>query len=90
MESTTDCDIEIDAMMARGLFIDTSFSELENLNSATPNDDDDDDDDQVRVLAAKLAPQVRELESLLASPSGDFSPTSTDRKSTRLNSSHVD
>ena len=44
MESTTDCDIEIDAMMARGLFIDTSFSELENLNSATPNDDDDDDD----------------------------------------------
>jgi hypothetical protein len=75
MESTTDCDIEIDAMMARGLFIDTSFSELENLNSATPNDDDD--DDQVRVLAAKLAPQVRELESLLASPSGDFSPTST-------------
>ena len=81
MESTTYSDIDIDDMMARGLFIDTSFSDQENLSSATPNNDDvddvDDDDDQVLVLAAKLAPQVRELESLLASPSGDFAPTNT-------------
>jgi len=72
-------DLEFDAMMATKLVIESTFSDEPqdcNGRGIVPAESDD-DDDQVRSLAAKLAPQVRELEFLLASPSVVFDPSDT-------------
>lgn len=78
----TSTDLDIDAMMARGLFVDTDcdtfFSDQDYLGDtmslsapAKSSAHIDYDDEQVRDLAARLAPQVKELESLLFSRSDD-------------------